>query len=211
MLAVALKAQGWSSCTPAQQLLFVATDSRKSVEGPTYQSLLSYGRQIFQLCLGALLVGAELAEEAGLQEKLTTNEERLRRICKLLADEQVTARDRLTQAEPLVDTIERYRWVSESGLELETLIGTTRLAAKTLLACDLGISQGLRERLEKLCAAKRSDDNFEQLEALRKLEELLREEPLPTETDHIRVVRKLVEVVWGYVFRHYFWLQQRRA
>lgn len=116
-----------------QKLLFVATDSRKFAEGPTYQSLLSYGRQIFQLCLGALLVGAQLAEDAGLQEKLFTNEERLRRICKLLADEQVAARDRLTQAEPLVNTIEQYRWVSESGLKLETLIGAARLAAKTLL------------------------------------------------------------------------------
>ena len=36
----------------AQQLRFVATDSRKVSEGPLYQSLLSYGRQVFQLCLG---------------------------------------------------------------------------------------------------------------------------------------------------------------
>lgn len=192
-----------------QQLRFIATDSRKSVKGAAYQSLLSYGRQIFQLCLGTLLVGAELAEEAGLQEQLATNEERLRRICKLLADEQVGACDRLGQAEPIVDTVKQYRWVSEDNLKLETLIGAARLAAKTLLACEPGITQDLRKGLEKLCAAKRSEDYFEQLEALRELKELFPGELPPTETDHVRVARKLVEAVWGYVYMHYFWLKER--
>jgi hypothetical protein len=87
-----------------------------------------------------VLVGAELAHEAGLQEKLVTNEERFRGLCELLANEEVAACDRLARAEVLVDTIEQYRFVSERGLRLETLIGATRLATKTLLECDSGIS-----------------------------------------------------------------------
>lgn len=194
-----------------QQLRFIATDSRKPSEGSAaYQSLLSYGRQILQLCLGTLLVGAELAEEAGLQEQLATNQERLQRICKLLADEEIEACDRLGQAEPIVDTVEQYRYVWESKLELRTLIGAARLAAKTLLTCDPDILQDLRKGLEKLCAAKRSEDSFEQLEALSELEELFPSDPLPTESDHVRVTHKLVEVVWGYVYMHYFWLKKRR-
>ena len=42
------------------------------------------GRQIFQLCVGALLFGADLGARAGLREKLTTNQERFELIWETL-------------------------------------------------------------------------------------------------------------------------------
>jgi Apea-like HEPN len=191
-------------------LRFVASDSGRPTQGPLYQSLLSYGRQIFQLCLGALLVGAELADEAGLEQQLVTNEERFRKICILMADEQTAACERLVQAEAIVDTIERYRFVPESNLSLETIVGATQLAARTLLACDPRIEQELRDKLETLSTAARTDDEFERLDAVREVNDQLSDAP-PKDSEHVEVVRRLVETAWGYVFMHHFWLRQSRS
>ena len=86
----------------AQQLHFVATDSPKGTGGAIYQSLLTYGRQIFRLCLGTLLMGADMAEQVGLEEKLVTNQERFEKICRTLDDEKVPPCDRLACVGALV-------------------------------------------------------------------------------------------------------------
>jgi hypothetical protein len=192
----------------AQQLRFVATDSRKVGEGQLYQSLLSYGRQVFQLCVGTLLVGAELAEKAGLEEKLVTNQERFQRICKMLADKTIATRERLERIAPIVGAIQQYRFVPESGLQLRTMIGATRLAAKTLLEQDELISQELKEALERLTTAKRTENHFEDLSALQALDSVLSDKSVPTESSCCKAFRDLLKVVWGYVFMHYFWLKE---
>jgi len=194
----------------AEQLHFVATDSRKISDGPLYRSLLSYGRQIFQLCLGALLVGADLAEQAGLEEKLVTNQERFVQICKILSDETIGACERLKHVAPTVAAVERYRFVSESGIRLDAMIGSIRLAAKALLACESGLAQELKERLECFVASKRTNDHLNELEALCALDHSLPDEPSTPGMSHIQTVRELVKVVWGYVFMHYYWLKERQ-
>lgn len=192
-----------------QQLRFVATDSRNASGGPLYQSLLSYGRQVFQLCLGTLLIGAELAESAGLEEKLVTNQERLQEICRMLADETIGMRERLERIAPIVAATLQYQFVPESGLQLESMIGATRLAAKALLENDEVVPQELKERLEQLTAANRTNDHLQELEALEALHRVLTNKPVLMETSYGGAVRDLVKVVWGYVFRHYFWLRER--
>jgi len=193
----------------AQQLRFVATDSRKVSEGPLYQSLLSYGRQVFQLCLGTLLVGAELAENAGLEEKLFTNQERFHKICKVLADKTIGPCERLERIAPIVAATQQYRFVPESGLQLETMIGATRLAAKTLLEHDEVTSEEVKEHLERLATAKRTNDHLQELDALRALDSIFTDKSVPTELGCGEAVRALVKVVWDYVFMHYFWIKER--
>jgi hypothetical protein len=193
----------------ADQMLFVAPVSGKVPDRPAYQPLLSYGRQIFQLCLATILVGADLAEGAGLQEKLVTNQERLEQLCVLLAKEEVEPCERLDVAEALINAIEQYHFIAESGLKIETLLVAARAAAGVLLKCKFEVPDGLRTHLERLSTAKRTKDFFEQLDALRSLDEAFSDESLATEADRIRIVRKLVKTVWGYVFMHYFWLKQR--
>ena len=194
----------------AQQLHFVATDSRKVNEGPLYQSLLSYGRQVFQLCLGTLLVGADLAENAGLEEKLVTNQERFQKICKVLADKTIGSRERLERIAPIVAATQQYQFVPESGgLQLKTMIGATRLAAKALLEHDEVVSQELKEHLERLTTAKRTNDHLQELEALQALNSILTDKPVLTEASCGEAVRDVVKVVWSYVFMHYFWLKER--
>ncbi len=192
-----------------QQLRFVATDSQKGIEGPLYQSLLSYGRQVFQFCLGTLLTGAELSQNAGLEEKLITNQERFQKICRVLADTTIGARERLESIAPIVAAMEQYRFVPESGLQLETMIDATRLAAKTLLEHGEAISQELKEHLECFATAMRTNDHLQELDALRALHGIFANKSLPTEMGCGIAVRDLVDVVWNYVFMHYFWLKER--
>lgn len=83
---------------------------------------LVYGRQIFQLCAGAILFGASLADEAGFTEKFVTNEERLRFICKTLDDESLPVSDRFRAIAQPVALIDNYRFVAETGLLIRTLV-----------------------------------------------------------------------------------------
>ena len=150
-----------------------------------------------------------MAEQAGLEEKLVTNSERFQEICKILADETVVPCERLAQIDALVSAVERYQFVAESGLKLDSMIGATRLAAKAILACDNSLSPEAKEALEALVAAKRGADHFDQLDAVRGLDAVLSQTAAPSETRYTAIVRKLVKVVWGHVFMHYFWLKER--
>jgi len=195
----------------SQQLHFIATDSTKNSKGQQYQSLLSYGRQIFQLCLGTLLTGADLAENSGLEEKLVTNEERFQEICKILSKNESGVHERLERILPIVTVIDQYKYISESNLKLETMIGATRLAAKALLESNEELSRKLNEHLSQLIDSERNTDHFNELDALRTLESDFKEKAFQTESLCREAVRKLVEVVWHYVFMHYFWLEKRRT
>ena len=195
----------------SQRLNFIATDSIKKSKGQQYQSLLSYGRQIFQLCVGTLLTGAELAEKSGLEEKFVTNEERFQEICKILANNEIEISERLKRILPIVTAIDQYKHISESDLRLKTVIGATRLAAKTLLEKNEEISNGLKDHLSRLSTAERTADHFKELDALRKLESAFKEKTLLTENVYRKSVQKLIETVWHYVFMHYFWLKEHRS
>ena len=59
-----------------QRLYFSPTEKKNLADSLQYNSLLAYGRQIFQLCVGAVLFGARLGARARLQDKLKTNQER---------------------------------------------------------------------------------------------------------------------------------------
>ncbi len=195
----------------SQRLNFIATDSIKKSKGQQYQSLLSYGRQIFQLSLGTLLTGAELAEKSGLEEIFVTNEERFHEICKILSKNEIEIRERLESIFPIVTAIDQYKYVSESSLKLETMIGATRLAAKTLLENNEEISNELKDHLSQLINAERTTEHFKELDTIRKLESAFKEETLPTENICRGSVQKLIETVWHYVFRHYFWLKEHHS
>lgn len=192
-----------------RQLRFVPTGSQKKGESPLYQSLLSYGRQIFQLCLGTLLTGTELAENAGLEDKLVTNQERFQKICMLLSDENTGTPERLERIIPIVAAIKQYQYVPESGLQIEAMLGAARLAAKSLLEQKEVVSQDLREQLERFSDVERTKDHFSELDALRGLHSILENKSIPVEMRCGEPVRDLVEVVWNYVFMHYFWIKNR--
>jgi hypothetical protein len=190
-------------------LRFVVADSRKVTTGPEYQSLLAYGRQVFRLCLAALVTGAELAEQAGLADRFVPNHERFNTLCRVLSDSQLPACETLERAAPLIDAIDRYRFVGDPGLRLGSMLGATRLAAVALLACETNLESDMKTAIELLTQTGKEDE-LAQLEALRMLEALLPEAGSDSPSPPREVLRRLVKIVWGSVFMHYFWLKDRQ-
>jgi hypothetical protein len=193
----------------AEQVRFVPPGGKNSEEGPFYRSLLDDGRQIFQLCVGTLLFGADLGVWARLQEKLETNLERFQFICKILDDNSLAMSDRFASIAATVESINRYQFVPETGLLIEPMVGAVQRAAKCLLSCDDSLEMIFKQRVENLANAPRSRDSYEVLGAL----EVLRDEKIVAPVDPrapVAIFRRLAEVVWGYVFMHYFWLKEQR-
>jgi hypothetical protein len=163
------------------------------------------------LCLGTLLAGYELAENVGMEDKLVTNEERFQSICKVLADETIDHSERLSRIIPVVTAIEEYRFVSESGLLLTTMIVAVKLTCKNLLEENKSLPQDMKARLEQVVKARRTDDHFEEIDALHNLDGVFPDTVTATEENSANTVRRLVKVVWGYVFMHYFWLKEQKS
>ena len=147
----------------AQLIRFVPTNAKNPANGPLYLPLLAYGRQIFQLCVGTLLFGANLGVRAGLQEKLVTNQERFQFICKTLDDNSSTMVDRFAGIAETVDSIELHRFVPETGLLIKTIVAAVQRAGKCLLSCSDSLKLLFKQRLENLATVPQSMDCFEAL------------------------------------------------
>ncbi len=173
-----------------------------------YQSLLSYGRQIFQLSVSTLLFSDHLASREGLQDMLVTNQERFESICEILDDETLPIVERFAAVEPPLSLISEFRYVGETTLSIDTMIGAAKRAAASLLQGGVQLEPVLRQRIENLATVKRSADWYEELTAVRALADLT------TSTTENRtpadITLRLVEVIWHYTFMHYFWLEEQR-
>lgn len=193
----------------AEQTLFTLAGV-KSRPGSLYRPLLAYGRQVFQLCAGAVMFGTSLAVRSGLEEKLVTNQERFQTICRTLDDESLTTAIKFASVERIVSTVGRYRFVPETGLSIETMVGAVSRAAKALLSSGESLEAVFKARVENLANAPRSPDHYEALEALRAVTEERTGVPGDPESPSV-IWRRLAEVVWQYVFMHYFWLKEQRS
>jgi hypothetical protein len=193
----------------ATDLRFAVTPNAGERERQLYQSLFSYGSQVFRMCLGTLLVGIDLAERAGLADKFVTNQERYVELCRLFDDTRVDTQARFRKAAELVATIERYRFVGETGLQIDTMIGAVRGAAKKNKDSGEHIAAEESTALVGIVEANRSPDRFEQLEAIRLLDQTY-PDAQPPDADASDVVRRLIKAVWGSVFLHYYWLKKQK-
>jgi hypothetical protein len=185
------------------------TIEKKDSEGPLYQSLLAYGRQIFQLCVGSVLFGAHLAQRAGLQDKLVTNQERFLLIRQTLDDDGLAPSDRMTGIDDTLATVDEFRYVQETGLLMESMLGALQAAAKNLLKCNTSLDPSVNQQLSDLATAKRSTDWYGVLAALHAWRDVMptgRMEPRSPEG----IMRRLTGVVWHYTFMHYFWMKEER-
>ena len=143
--------------------------SPKGQETRLYRSLLSFSREVFQACVGALAFGARLGQKYDLAEKLVTNRERFDEINRILSDKIASPAERLQLIADRVETVDRYRFVGESALTIETMLGCVRRAAEALLACDASLESPLKDRLERVVGADLSPDFYEALGALAEL------------------------------------------
>lgn len=187
-----------------EQLLFVAKDSPKDNKVQSYQSILSYGRRVFQLCLGTLLCGADLSENADLEETFVTNQERFLKICKVLSDTKIPINERLKSLVPIIFAIHRYQFISESNLKMETMLDAIRLAAKVLLEYDGEIPIDLKEHLQLLISAEKTKNHFSVLNALHSFSIDHSVYTTYYETDFVEDFNILLKVVWHKVFSDYY-------
>ena len=183
---------------------------RKQNKAATYQSLLAYGREVFQLCLGTVLTGASLSSNADLEAKLITNSERFETVCRTLNDDSIPLAMRLEQLDPLARNIKRYRYVPDTGLAMLAMLGACRAAARVTLESSADTSDGLRDVLAAMANASRTDDCFEQLDALRALVDELKGLPDRTTARVSYAVITLVETTWDYLLMNYISIKRRK-
>ena len=182
--------------------------SSKRKGAPTYQSLLAYGREVFQLCLGTVLTGASLSSHADLATKLTSNSERFEAVSRTLADDSLPLAVRLERLDPLAHAINRYRYVPDTGLTTPMMLGACRAAASVTLKSAKDIGEGLKNALTALADAPRTESHLEQLDALRALVDAFKGLPDRTTVGVSPAVITLVEDTWHYVYRDYFSIKE---
>lgn len=194
----------------ATELRFRVAQSGKTASDSLYNSLLSYGRQVFQLCVATLLFGASLARRAALEEKFVTNRERFEQIFRLLSDDSIAAPERFRAISQRVEALESYRFIGESSFPIKIVLDAMRLAAKLLLACDANLGPELRTATEKLATAAQSQDSHEVLHALQAFHEIGKRTALTGDPLSPWVVTfRLVDVGWDYVFWNYHSLRKK--
>lgn len=190
------------------QMRFLPLASKR--DAATYAPLLSYGREIFKLCVGTLLVGADLAERAGLKETLVTNQERFEEICKLLSASS-SSEEHFGKITPLIRALHRFQFVGESGLTPAAMLGAARMAAKLLEESVPDLDPTLRTALLAVANAQRSPDHFVELQALGALaSEFQRGRSSGPRSENYETVAQLIEVVWHYTFMYYYALEEQK-
>jgi Apea-like HEPN len=187
---------------------FYVNGNRKRQTSDVSGSLMLYGRQIFQLCVGTLLVGIDLAERADLREKFIANNERYQQICQLLERKVVTASARLLSLAPTVRALERYRFVA-SGIEPGPQLAAVRLAANALVECNQSLPEDVANAVSKCAAGKRADGEFQQLSAIEAANAVFQKQDLSILTPEARTVRDIIHLVWMSLFMRYVWLKNK--
>lgn len=188
---------------------YTAKPIQKGEHSHRFGSIMTYGLEIFQLCLATILTGAKLAEKSGLAERFVANSERYAQIAEKLGRATGSAVAAIATIEPLVEELDRYQFVS-SPTPVGEIIKALRVAAKALSRCDLEISEDLASALKAFHDSPKKDD-FAVLTALEALEQQIKS------TDHVvlgptgQVVAKLIEVGWRGLFVIYYRLKDQRA
>jgi hypothetical protein len=187
---------------------FYVGGARKKQVSDIFGSLMLYGRQIFRLCVGTLLVGIDLAERADLQEKFITNNERYEKICEMLQDKTCTASEKLLGLAPIIRALERYRFVA-SAIDTGQLLTTARLSAATLVTCNQNLPEDLATTVLQCAASTRKDGELRRLAAIEALNAAFEKLELAALTEEARIVREIINLVWMSVFQRYYWLKER--
>lgn len=197
------------------RLMFVASNEPgKSSKSPEleYRSLVSYGRQVFQVCVATLLTGAQIAERLKLASLLVTNQQRLERICQVLSKGDEAPDDRIVATSQHVRDIATYRFVAEKGLKVEQLIGTAKLMVQQYLDSAPDESPQLMGRMKEFAAVDCSD-HYEALSLLKEVQDTLESGGVARSsslTDLRSIVVSLIDSVWHYTFVYYFQLERLR-
>ncbi|WP_156963710.1 HEPN domain-containing protein [Muricoccus aerilatus] len=171
--------------------------SRSGRLSSQFGSLMLYARQVFQLCVEALLVGADLAERAQLREKFVSNEERYHDICRALKLKTDPAEHKLTAVRTIVRLLRKFKFVESGPVPFDIIFAAVRSAAETLLEAENPNSAELENSLRSITASRRSDEKLRQVESIEHLHELFRQLDRDGMTQNQLALRELVEEAWS--------------
>jgi hypothetical protein len=188
---------------------YSSNPSQKGQASHRSGSVMTYGLQIFQLCLTTILTGGQLAEESGLAERFVANSERYAQISERLGRASGSPEEAIAAIGPLVEELDRYQFVS-SPTSVEDVIKALRAAAKTLSRCDLPFGNDLADALKKVDVTSKGD-NFAMLGALEALEREMQSVDRASLGPAAQVVGRLVDVGWRGLFMIFYRLKDERA
>lgn len=175
--------------------------TQKGAASHKFGSIMTYGLEIFQLCLTTILTGAKLAVQSGLSERFVANSERYIEIAEKLGKATEPADAAIASIKSLVDELDRYQFVS-SPTPIREVIQALRAAAGAFSRCDIVIGEELAAALKSLQEAPKKDDGAE-LAALNALEEQMQSADQVALGPSGKVVAKLIEVGWRRLFMIY--------
>lgn len=181
---------------------------QKGADSHRSGSIMTYGLEIFRLCLATILTGGMLAEDAGLAKRFVANSERYKQIAERLGRTTGPADASIIAIEPLVDELGLYQFVL-SPTPIKVVISALQCAAKALSRCDLQIGEEFVKALNALRDAPKKDD-FAALTALEALERQIRSADQVALGRVGMVVAKLIELGWRGLFPIYYHLKDQR-
>jgi len=154
-----------------------------------------------------------MAHQLGISSRLFTNQERLERVCGVLDSGEGTSKDKLLAVAQDIRDIDKYRFVLETGLRIETLIGAAQRAVTQFLNTNPTCDPHLLNLLKGFAEVEKGADYYDALSLLQQIEEhhdLPSISDAPQEPDE-NVVFVLLDCVWHYTFMHYYWLVETRT
>ncbi|MBI3913388.1 MAG: hypothetical protein HY327_04275 [Chloroflexi bacterium] len=193
--------------------MFIATDDpkkRSETSGLEYRSLVSYGRQVFQVCVATILTGASIADQLRLASLLVTNQQRLERICQALSKREGTSVERIRETSEDVQDIDTYRFVAEKGLKIEQLIGASKLMIQQYLDSAPSEAPDLIKRMQEFVELD-SREHYKILALLKELQNSINagsSVPPPSPANIHSIVASLIDSVWHYTFEYYYQLER---
>lgn len=181
-------------------------------KGNIYHSLSAYGSIIFRVCLFAIIAGAEMAKRANLTSLLKTNRQRFDDICRLLNKKNSDQKEIINQVNLEIFDLENYRFVYEENLDIKMMICCVKNYSKKILEADIIKPNNIKNIFEDLQKINGSDKDFEYLDKFREIEEYLEKHinELDKDEGYWRSFKSLVDTVWYYTFRNYFYLKKEK-
>lgn len=181
-------------------------------KGNIYHSLSAYGNVIFRICLFAIIAGAEMANRSNLSTLFKTNRQRFSEICKLLNKRDQSYKETFTQVNREIFNLDNYKFVYEENLEFRIMIGAVKSYSKIILEIDVIKTNEIEILLTDFQNINGSDKDFENLDKLKEINEYIKHHIIELENGEGYWVafKSLVDTVWHYTFRNYFYLKNKR-
>ena len=198
------------------KLMFVPVDKPEKDNGKSeleYRTLVSYGRQIFVICVTTILTGAQLAKKLNLSSLLITNRERYERIYSLLREKDKNSTECILTTKQDVLEIEKYRFVPENGLKIDLLIGASKLMIKRYIESNPSIDVELAIQLQALVSTD-SSDHYAALSLINKINDSMKHRQdfeSDVQSNLHSIVATLLESIWSYSFMYFYYLEDKRA